>query len=335
LFLSSFESLIVRGFRESLWSHLTRSVLLLALSAVGACDGPRAVPRIEPVLHGWESPYRGLSGVEVHVFNTGTFSVPAGLVYRGASLLETRELDVPAFVVRHPNDGLVVFDTGLRAGSGTTSDDSVLAGAFHTEPGQDLPTQMQSAGLLPAEVRFVVLSHLHLDHTGEIGAFSEAEILVSGSELAAARSPHWWESLSFRSGDYEKGGELKEIDYDGTERVATFDGHIDLLGDGSILLVDLAGHTAGSQGLLVAAGERPVLLTGDASYMETSWRHGARPLLAYDGDLWWQVSWKIKKFSELEPTLMVLPGHDLAAVEREVEGPVIYHAFAPADPDPR
>lgn len=310
-----------------------RATLLVASMFIIGCDGPRAVPRIEPVLEGWESPYRGHAGLEVHVFNTGTFSVPSGLIARGSSLATTRELEVPAFVVRHPKRGLVVFDTGLAAGAGGSSDDSLLAGAFRSEAGQDLPSQMQAAGFEPAEVGFVVLSHLHIDHTGSIGAFPEARIVVAVAELAAARSPKWWEALSYRSQDYERGAAIQQIDYSGTEPLATLDGHVDLLGDGSVRLVDLAGHTAGSQGLLVSAAESPVLLTGDASYLESSWRYGVRPLMAHDADAWWLVSWKIKKFVQLEPSLVVLTGHDLVAARREGNSAVIYHEFEPTEPE--
>lgn len=309
------------------WPAATFAVLALALGLSGGCDESRGTPWIEPVLHGWDAAYSGLPGLEIHVFNTGKMRLPAGVIQRGASLFETREIEIPAYVIRHPTEGLIVFDTGLQARSDAATAERMLAGVLESEPAQDLPTQMEAAGLSPDEVRFVVLSHLHFDHTGCIGAFTNAEIVVAAAELSAARTPQWWNALFFHAHDYEDVSRCREIDYDATEPLATFDGHVDLLGDASIRLVDLAGHTPGSQGLLVATPSWPVLLTGDASYVDASWRYGVRPLLAYDMDAWWLVSWKIKKFSQLMPSLVVLPGHDLKAARRVDGEVIIYHPF--------
>jgi len=83
--------------------------------AVCSCDEARRIPRIEPVLHLWKSPYVGFDGLQIHVFDTGVVRAPAALYQRGGSWFDMREVPVPAFVVEHPDKGLVVFDTGLSA----------------------------------------------------------------------------------------------------------------------------------------------------------------------------------------------------------------------------
>jgi len=271
----------------------------------------------------------GLPGLEVHVFDTGTLRLPAAMIHRGASLFEAREIEVPAFVIRHPKAGLIVFDTGLSGELAAATGKNDSGGIVASLPGQDLPSQMEQAGLLPETVRFVVVSHLHWDHTGALHSFPNAEVWVSDTELDSARRPPWWSGAFFHADDYESLPRLHEVSYARTSPLATFDHHVDLLGDSSIRLVDLAGHTAGSQGMLIAAEQGPVLLTGDASYVEESWRYGARPMLAQDMDAWWLVSWKIKKFSQLVPKLIVLPGHDLRPVARLTDGAVVLHTFEP------
>jgi glyoxylase-like metal-dependent hydrolase (beta-lactamase superfamily II) len=302
--------------------------LLVAIVACG-CAEPRRVGRVEPVLHNWEQPYRGLAGLELHVFNTGSMHMPAGAVFRGGSWLSRRRLDVPAFVVAHPSGDLVVFDTGLRpraASGGRAYLGLVVSGLdlVDRSDGEALPDQMRAAGLDPGRVTHVVLSHMHFDHTGTIEAFANASIVTASGEkqAALAASRH----LDFyREEDWASSARWVEIRYDVGQPYATFVSHHDLLGDGSIVLVDLHGHTPGSQGMLLATSGAPILLTGDAAWVEQSWRYPAEPVSAWDMDTWWQQIWRIKKFVQLVPTALVVPGHDLKPLERIEHRAVVFH----------
>ena len=49
---------------------------------------------------------------------------------------------------------------------------------FEEKPGQDALAQLKADGVDPADVKTVIISHLHLDHTGAIDGFPNAEILV-------------------------------------------------------------------------------------------------------------------------------------------------------------
>jgi glyoxylase-like metal-dependent hydrolase (beta-lactamase superfamily II) len=80
---------------------------------------------------------------------------------------------------------------------------------------------------------------------------------------------------------------------------------------------------------MVMTVDSPVLLTGDAAYIEANWRYLARPFLAHDMDRWWVVAWRIKKFAQLVPLAVVIPGHDTAAVERSAHAAVTLHEFRP------
>src|SRR3712207_2871185 len=88
-------------------------VFFLALF-FSACDQPLRLPYVPPELHHWPRPYRGVGGLRLHVFHTGTVTVPGKFVSRGGSLLATHTLDTLVFVVEHPRHGLVLFGTGLN-----------------------------------------------------------------------------------------------------------------------------------------------------------------------------------------------------------------------------
>ncbi len=299
---------------------LTMLVLVATLPWLAGCQEPMPIPRIEPHLHSWRQPYQGVDGLKVHVFNTGTMAIPRAAVFAGGSWGDMEELDILAFVIEHPVAGLVVFDTGFNPLAhynphgylGRLIADLQLV---DMEEGQDLPGLMRAEGLEPDDVTMVVVSHLHFDHTGTIEAFTNATVVVSKRELQEA-GRGLLEGFAFIGEDYDGVVDWREIDYESGEPYATFIAHEDLLGDGSLVAVSLEGHTAGSQGLIVRTADAPILLAGDAASVEESWRYAARPLVAYDMRLWWEQIWRIKKFSRLEPRLVVLPGHDSAALER-------------------
>jgi glyoxylase-like metal-dependent hydrolase (beta-lactamase superfamily II) len=266
------------------------------------------LPRVDPQLHNWVEPYSGVEGLRLHVFDTGSMVLPQAAVFRGGAWFTRLRMNVPAFVVEHPSGGLIVFDTGV----GPHAASQWLATLGMLNVGTDLTSQMRRAGLEPDRVTHVVLSHLHFDHTGGVPGFRNATVVSARGEQAAASAAG---ALGFYDeADWQAVGRWIEIDYASGEPYATFISHHDLLGDGSIVLVDLHGHTAGSQGMVVRAPRGPVLLTGDAAWIHKSWRYAARPISADDMDAWWDQIWRIRKLAQLVPSLLVVAGHDLSTL---------------------
>ncbi|MFQ5477137.1 MAG: N-acyl homoserine lactonase family protein [Candidatus Binatia bacterium] len=303
----------------------------LLVLAAGGCENYRKVPRIEARLYGWDEPFSGLEGIKLHVFTTGKIVSTEGAVF-GGELTQRMELPVSSFVVEHPRAGLIVFDTGFNPAVRLASRDYLgwlldTVGCCSLEEGQELVSQMSAVGLDPAAVSYVVLSHLHFDHSGAVESFPAATVVVSRNErraAAAAKGLRDW----FFEGDYDEVGDWLEIDYDRSELWGTFAGHHDLLGDGSVVLVDLRGHSAGSQGMVLRGAGDTILLTGDAAYVEQSWRYAAEPLIAWNMDLWWEQVWRIKKFAQLLPGLLVIPGHDQRGLEETGRPGVLRHVCA-------
>ncbi|MFN2425189.1 MAG: MBL fold metallo-hydrolase [Candidatus Binatia bacterium] len=267
--------------------------------------------------------------MKVHAFRTGSVRSVEGATFAGGSWTTLVEMGAWAFVIEHPSAGLVVFDTGLSDRART--DPEHYLGWFGASldmldvpEGATLAAQMRAAGLDAREVRRVVISHLHYDHTGGIADFPNAVVIVNSAEKA-------WVEKGVRKTDFVDVDALagmaswQLVDYRAEKPLATLLAAHDLVGDGSILTVDLSGHTPGSTGLIVRTAEAPILLTGDAAWTEKSWRWPARPIWAYDMSLWWEQAWRIKKFAMLEPRLVVVPGHDDRAVANVAVASFVAH----------
>jgi N-acyl homoserine lactone hydrolase len=125
---------------------------------------------------------------------------------------------------------LIVFDTGPYAYR------PILQG------------RLRRAGIDPAEVTKVVLSHLHWDNAANADLFAAADVLVHRRELEAAgrAAGRDWAIPEYTVRALER------------LRLHPVSGEIELAPD--LRIVELFGHTPGSIGLLV--GRR--LLAGDA-----------------------------------------------------------------------
>lgn len=173
------------------------------------------------------------------------------------------KIPVPAYVIQHPR-GLVLFDTGMNQ---ATADGNCanywgqgLCGAFNSIQGRDevIDRQLKAAGFDVSDVKYVVYSHFHLDHAGNIKMFPKAKHVVQKAELRAA----WWPE-KFQRAAYV----MKDFDTTRDYDFIQVEGDFDLFGDGTIVLLDTKGHTQGHQSLQVKLKNTgTVLLAADAIY---------------------------------------------------------------------
>jgi len=291
------------------------------------CQEDRRVPYIPPTLANWPQPYRGVAGLKLHAFTTGTLRVDEALLFRGGSLTQTRDLPVAAFAIEHPKQGLVLFNTGLN--SKLDAEATVPGGwlgLLGTEvvPGDGLKVQLEKAGLKPDAVRWIVMSNLRFDHTGEVEAFPKARVVVATAERDFARQA----PSGYQPTEFDGVANWKFIDFESAQPLATFTAHVDLFGDGSLLLIDARGATPGTMAMLVRLPERPVLLADDMAAVEENLRYATEPATADDMDEWWEHIWRLKRFKDLVPELIVVAGHDLQALQNAHDREIVVHAAA-------
>ena len=288
-----------------------------------ACESEPRVPYISPKLENWPQPYRGVAGLKLHAFTTGYLSMPEALLFRGGSLTRSRHVPVPAFVIEHPKQGLVLFGTGLDPSwaqeTGSTGF-GLLGPEPHAVAGGDLRSQMQQVGLQPAAVRWIVLSSLQRQHAGEVEAFPEARVVTATAER---------EALGQDGADLELVDDVlswKYVDFDNAKPLATLPAAVDLFGDGSLVVLDVRGATPGTMALLVRLPRAPVLLAGELIVLREQLRFVVQPAAAANRAEWWDRAWRLKRFQDLVPELSVVPGYDLTPLEARVGRDVKVHA---------
>lgn len=145
--------------------------------------------------------------------------------------------------------------------------------------GEAVDEQLSQLGVKTSELDYVVLTHLDCDHVCGVHQVADARhILVSEAEMRFARKWSVTGRLRFQRRWWE-GVPIGLFPWSGTE--GPFRRSYDLLGDGSVQLVNIPGHTEGLVAVKVTNPQgRYVLIDSDGAYGSKSWREMVLPGIA-------------------------------------------------------
>jgi glyoxylase-like metal-dependent hydrolase (beta-lactamase superfamily II) len=192
-------------------------------------------------------------------------------------------LPVNVFAVVRPA-GILLFDAGQTAratapGYHTRWHPFLWLSRFELEPDDEAAAQLRRRELEPADVRWVLLSHLHTDHVGGLKAFRHAEVLVSPLEWSRAQGLAG-KARGYLPQRWPAGLEPTLIELDGP-RFGPFPVTRPLDEEGRLVVVPTPGHTPGHLGLLVFGDGGSFLLAGDLAHSPNELARVAPEIDAY------------------------------------------------------
>ena len=213
---------------------------------------------------------------------------------------EPMKIPVLTFLIDHPK-GLVLVDTGLNPS--VWPDEIKNEGT--TNPDLSVEISLDNIGYSPNDIDYVVMSHLHMDHTGWMTAFPNATFILRLEELKWA----WWpDNRNPGAGGYVFN------DYKSTRNFIYIelldDQDYDIFGDGTLICIDTKGHTRGHQSLIINLPEAGCyVLAIDAAIVEENYRNRTPP-----GEEIWNLEWALRaydRFNLLEKKgAKIIYGHD-------------------------
>jgi glyoxylase-like metal-dependent hydrolase (beta-lactamase superfamily II) len=218
-----------------------------------------------------------VEGVRLHMFEGGSIKCRVHNVKMGQGQGEPFEFPVPWFVIEHPS-GLAVIDGGMAPG---VAEDPLrhwgpIANTYWPvmTPGQACVPALEAAGFDPGDVRYLLQSHLHLDHSGGIAAldaFGDVEVITTRADYEYAHAPDWYAEAVYIDADFRKPGVRWALLDSG------LDGY-DVFGDGSVRCWQTPGHAPGHQSFEVNLPHSGAfMLTIDAAYTTDHWEERALP----------------------------------------------------------
>jgi len=216
--------------------------------------------------------------MKIYFLSTGFGSVAKGLFVQDAGW---RNVCFPilSVLIERDND-LVLFDTGIGTRIDQEMRPLIYWGNlfFHRcimrtqfMPQRDaLMHRLPRLGFQPSDVKNVIISHLHWDHAGGMRDFPNAHFIVNGKEWNFATQlagVQLYKNAFIKEQFCESGLDIELMETDLSKPFLNFPASHDIFGDGSMVLVDLPGHSPGLMGLYVTMPSgRRFLFSADTFY---------------------------------------------------------------------
>lgn len=247
-----------------------------------------------------------MADIKIHVFHTGEVCVAPDLPFGGdnsnaikasgvfGDKSERIWLPVSAYLIEHPK-GKFLVDTGWARDVSPNGEfdkkaqikslGSVLLYEVNQGRiglGQCIDEQLFKMGIKDSDIDAVLITHLDCDHANGLKQVKGAKkFMVAADEVKFANKvankvryyKGWWEGI-----------DLTEFEWNDTE--GPVGKSYDLLGDGSIELINIPGHADGLYAVKVKNEEgKFVLLFSDGGYARKSWEEMITSGIAADKTL--------------------------------------------------
>lgn len=228
--------------------------------------------------------------IEVIPLECGATRGPVQLLEAGRQGI----VDLPAyaFLVIHPDAGMIIFDAGLPASLNGVR----LADVFEVivPAGQGLDEQLALHQVDAARIERLIISHSHVDHIAGVELVPNAQLIANKAEYEAAVGSVPWLRM---------GHDWKLIERE-----------LDVFGDGSVEVFPTPGHSCGHQSLRVRRGRAYDVLAVDSCYFcsSISLDDSVQPH-AYDADAY-RASLRLLRQMQ-DSGSFIVPGHDPAFLD--------------------
>jgi N-acyl homoserine lactone hydrolase len=214
------------------------------------------------------------------------------------------------FLLLAPDGAPVVVVCGMRDPKRAV--DVHRLGPHSCAPEQSLAAQLALHGVKPADVKTLILTHLHYDHAGQCAQLPNARIVVQRTELMAAAAPMGPVALPIggKSLFYDR-ADVAELVDPLWERVELIEGDMTLVpGLDCVLYADT--HTPGHQCVYVQTEKGSVAIVGDiARKVDLNIEQAIPPGIYYDLEKMRCALADIGRRADV-----VLPTHDWGTMER-------------------
>jgi len=230
----------------------------------------------------------------------------------------TEFMPIWAWVIEHP-EGVIVIDTGENAAV-MNPDYFKPAGKLITKYSKrnlkfdvlkenEIGFQLRQLGIKNDDIKNVVLTHLHLDHTDGLKDFPNVEVILNENEYKKPSGhfpelvPNWFKPKTVR---YKN------------DFIEVFNQAYPLTKAEDMLLIPTNGHTKNHASVLFKTDDFDILFAGDVCYNQKQLIENDLPGINVNYKKSRKTYKNIKVYAE-KHDLIFLPSHDMDAAKRLTE----------------
>lgn len=289
--------------------------------------------------------------MKIHAIQTGSITIKESYynakgktrIARLTSVLLDRKLrDVPVYTwaIEHP-EGLIVIDTGMSAEMGNYSYFPLFQQPywrsqyrFHITPQEEIGPQLKARGLAPEDVRWLVMTHSHFDHSGGLHHFPNSDVIFTRKD--------YHDTMMFRSARFAfpsqwpawLASKVKQIEFNENQPAfGPFAQSYRLTQAGDVYLVPTPGHAMGHLSVVLNDEGYTYFFAGDASFDLPSLLNGTLDAPAFNSDVTLATRRKILALAADTP-LVYLSTHDPQTAARLARRETVYGSMKNYSPPP-
>jgi glyoxylase-like metal-dependent hydrolase (beta-lactamase superfamily II) len=163
----------------------------------------------------------------------------------------------PCYLVVHPK-GTLIWDVGQVPDKDIPDDGTEVVQQRILKATRRLAPQLAALGYKPQDIKYIAMSHYHVDHTANANLFAGSTWIVQQAEYDMMFSE---KQVGIR--DPESYKALKNA-----KRIVLNNEDQDVFGDGTVVIKTAPGHTPGHQMLFLRLPKfGPLLLAGDLYHL--------------------------------------------------------------------
>lgn len=267
-----------------------------------------------------------------HVLDTGYCLASERHMLRGG---RRRAVECHALValLHHPDHGWLLWDTGYAPRIWAATERLPyrlyrMMTPLRLDRSLAVVAQLGRFGLAPGDIRRVIISHFHADHVAGLRDFPNAELITTRAAYHDVRDRRGLRALlrgfvpALLPADFAGRATLLPP-FTGSDLPRLGPSH-DLLGDGSIRLVELPGHARGQIGMLARTTRGPILFAADGAWLSEAIRQQRPPsrltsLIVDDRRAVETTIQRLHDFALACPDVTIIPTHCPEAYAREVD----------------
>lgn len=234
-------------------------------------------------------------------------------------------IDIPiqAALIEH-EDGYILFDTGCDPDWEKNWPPFIAEQSpYYVTEEQHLLNRLSQLGVTPEQIKYVVISHLHVDHAGNLHRFKNAKVFVNENELLYTLRGY----ATGRELDVHVPSDIKHFLDAGLDWEPVPNDVRELeIAKGVKILNFGSGHSFGMMGLKVELkNSGSILLVADAIYCEENIKPEIKvPGILYDSLGYKRTAAYIIKYAE-ETNSRIFYGHDIAQFRTLKKAPDGYY----------